>query len=285
MSFWVEVNLCSFFIIYFYLYCHWRLSYQEGRPRFGIPLTCLTLPHFCACPKPGPGFPTSYVMVFFVLSELRWEAIVCVVDIGGIGDHRCFYFLLINATKTPIKKPADLVGNTIKCSQNSPIYKSANLVWHTIQSNAAKTLQFTNQQSWLAHCSQLQPILSNPQTSRLAWHTIKAKTLQFTNQQTWLAYYAVKWAKTFQFTNQPSWLACYSQMQPKLFNSQTSEFGQHTIQPKLSNSQISKLGWHTIESNAAKTPQFTNQQSWLAYYKVKWVKTLQFANQQTWSAN
>ena len=173
----------------------------------------------------------------------------------------------------------------VKCSQNFPIHKSANLVWHTIQSNAAKTLQFTNQQSWLAHCSQLQPILSNPQTSRLAWHTIKAKTLQFTNQQTWLAYYAVKWAKTFQFTNQPSWLACYSQMQPKLFNSQTSEFGQHTIQPKLSNSQISKLGWHTIESNAAKTPQFTNQQSWLAYYKVKWVKTLQFANQQTWSAN
>jgi hypothetical protein len=43
-------------------------------------------------------------------------------------------------------------------------------------------------------------------------------------------------------------------MQPKLFNSQTSELGQHTIQPKLSNSQISKLGWHTIESNAAKTP-------------------------------
>jgi hypothetical protein len=32
--------------------------------RFGIPLTGLTLPHFCACPKPGTGFPTSYAMVF-----------------------------------------------------------------------------------------------------------------------------------------------------------------------------------------------------------------------------
>jgi hypothetical protein len=37
----------------------------------GIPLFCLTLPHFCACPKPGPGFPTSYVMVFFVFNKLR----------------------------------------------------------------------------------------------------------------------------------------------------------------------------------------------------------------------
>jgi hypothetical protein len=37
----------------------------------GIPLFCLTLPHFCACPKTGPGFPTSYVMVFFVFNKLR----------------------------------------------------------------------------------------------------------------------------------------------------------------------------------------------------------------------
>ena len=27
----------------------------------------LTLPHCCACPKPGPAFPTSYVMVFLCL--------------------------------------------------------------------------------------------------------------------------------------------------------------------------------------------------------------------------
>jgi len=33
--------------------------YQEGR--VGIPLTVLTPPHLCAYPKPGPGFPMSYV--------------------------------------------------------------------------------------------------------------------------------------------------------------------------------------------------------------------------------
>jgi len=31
----------------------------------------LTPPHFCACPKPGPGFPTSYVMVFFMFNYLK----------------------------------------------------------------------------------------------------------------------------------------------------------------------------------------------------------------------
>ena len=37
----------------------------------GVPLTDLTSLHVCACPKPGPGFTTSYVMVFLVFSELR----------------------------------------------------------------------------------------------------------------------------------------------------------------------------------------------------------------------
>jgi hypothetical protein len=41
---------------------------------FRIPLNCLTLPHFCACPKPGPGFSTFYVMIFFfVFTEFRDE--------------------------------------------------------------------------------------------------------------------------------------------------------------------------------------------------------------------
>jgi len=40
-----------------------RSSHQEGR--VGIPLISLTPTHFCACPKPGAGFPTSYVVGFF----------------------------------------------------------------------------------------------------------------------------------------------------------------------------------------------------------------------------
>jgi len=143
------VNLCSFFIIYFYLYCHWRLSYQEGRPRFGIPLTCLTLPHFCACPKPGPGFPTSYAMVFFVLSELRWEARCCWYwwnwwsSLFWLSSHKC-------NQNSPIKKPADLAG--ILFSQMQPKLSNLQisklgLAYYTVK--WAKTLQFTNQPSWL----------------------------------------------------------------------------------------------------------------------------------------
>jgi len=56
-----------------YCYGNWKYpeksSNQEGR--IGLPFTGLTLPHFCTCSKPGPRFPTSYVVVsfHFVVSE------------------------------------------------------------------------------------------------------------------------------------------------------------------------------------------------------------------------
>jgi hypothetical protein len=52
-----------------------------------------TLSHFCACSKPGPGFSMSYVMVFFVFSEWRWEVIVRFVDIYGIVYHHSLNIL------------------------------------------------------------------------------------------------------------------------------------------------------------------------------------------------
>jgi hypothetical protein len=61
----------------------------------GIPLTSLTLPHFCSCPKPGPGFPTSCCGVFCF--QLRWKVIGHFVEIGGIDDHHCLNFLFINS--------------------------------------------------------------------------------------------------------------------------------------------------------------------------------------------
>jgi hypothetical protein len=45
--------------------------------------------------KLGPGYPTSYVVVFFVFSELRWEVIARFVDIGVIVDDHCLNFLSI----------------------------------------------------------------------------------------------------------------------------------------------------------------------------------------------
>jgi hypothetical protein len=48
-----------------------------------------TLPHICTCLKPGPGFATLYVMVFFVFTDWRLEVIVRFVDVGEILGHHC----------------------------------------------------------------------------------------------------------------------------------------------------------------------------------------------------
>ena len=42
------------------------LEIQVSREEVGIPLTGLTMSHLCVCLKPGPGFPMSYVMIFFL---------------------------------------------------------------------------------------------------------------------------------------------------------------------------------------------------------------------------
>jgi len=44
---------------------HCKFIYQEGDGSDLI--NHLTLPHFYACPKSGPGFPSSYAMDFLCL--------------------------------------------------------------------------------------------------------------------------------------------------------------------------------------------------------------------------
>jgi len=72
----------GFFIVCFYMYC-WRdpviKRNQEGRVR--IPLTCLTPPHVCACPKSEPGFTSSYVVIFSCLVRKgeRWLFVLLIL--------------------------------------------------------------------------------------------------------------------------------------------------------------------------------------------------------------
>ena len=49
-----------------------------------------------ACPMPGPGLLTSYVMFFLLCG--RVEVIVCIIDIWGIVDPHCLNFLLMLRT-------------------------------------------------------------------------------------------------------------------------------------------------------------------------------------------
>ena len=49
---------------------------HHARGESRVTLNDLTPPHFCSCSKLGHGFSTSYVVVCFVFSELRWGVIV-----------------------------------------------------------------------------------------------------------------------------------------------------------------------------------------------------------------
>jgi hypothetical protein len=65
------------------------------KPGPGFSISIVPRQIYVPIPKPGPGFSTSYVVVFFVFSELRREVIVRFVDISGIVDHQCSNFLFI----------------------------------------------------------------------------------------------------------------------------------------------------------------------------------------------
>lgn len=46
-----------------------------------------------AYPKPGPGFPSPSVAVYFVFIELMWDVIIRSGHNGGIIDQHCLTFL------------------------------------------------------------------------------------------------------------------------------------------------------------------------------------------------
>ena len=60
-----------------------------GKGRVGITLTSQTPTRICACPKPGPGFPTSYFALFFyvLLIEARGDSLFAQLYIGGRVDE------------------------------------------------------------------------------------------------------------------------------------------------------------------------------------------------------
>ena len=53
-------------------------------------LAGLTPSHFCSYPKPGPGFPMPYVVVFLCVQLVKMSGeFVRFADIGGIVYHHC----------------------------------------------------------------------------------------------------------------------------------------------------------------------------------------------------
>ena len=99
-------RICAIFN--FFMHCRWRSSNQERSVE--SPSNGLAQPHICACLKSAPGFLTSYVMIFFVLSELSCEVIAGFVNIGGIVDYHCLNFLSIISIRY------QLMVSTYKCT-------------------------------------------------------------------------------------------------------------------------------------------------------------------------
>jgi hypothetical protein len=58
--------------------CQWLGTGRWISPSPMVSSTYKTVPLFCACPKPGPGFPTSHVVVFFVICE-RWLFVLLIL--------------------------------------------------------------------------------------------------------------------------------------------------------------------------------------------------------------
>jgi hypothetical protein len=99
----IQCSLCNNITLY-------MPYYPEGR--VGIPYTSLTPPHFCACPKPGPGFPKSYDVGFFSVQwiSLRWEGIVSFIDFGGIDGHHSLHILFIIFIRLSRDGPYYVIG-------------------------------------------------------------------------------------------------------------------------------------------------------------------------------
>ena len=81
------MNLSRFIIVCI------EIHLSRGDGWVGIPLTGLTLPHFCACPKTASDKMSQSFLCSMSCGE-RWFN-VRFVHIGRIVDHHCLNFLLI----------------------------------------------------------------------------------------------------------------------------------------------------------------------------------------------
>ena len=85
-AFWVEMNLCMFFLLFVYICCC-RSNYQEGWD----PLTSLTLPYCDTIISQNLDFQHIMSLLFFCLfNDLKWDVIV---RYGGIVDYPYLNFI------------------------------------------------------------------------------------------------------------------------------------------------------------------------------------------------
>ena len=95
---WFNVYLLTSYMTRFGLWIFMSKKYPWLLAMVKIPLIGFNPPHFCACPKPGPGFSTFYVGVLFMLNEFRWLFVLLSVE--KMVDHHRLNFLFISQYQT-----------------------------------------------------------------------------------------------------------------------------------------------------------------------------------------
>ena len=99
---WIFVIVCGNFECVFYFYFLFiyvlLLEIQLSRGEGWDPINRFN-PATSLCLSQARTWISNIMLLslIFVFNELRWEVIVCFVDIGGIVDHHCLNFLFIIA--------------------------------------------------------------------------------------------------------------------------------------------------------------------------------------------
>jgi hypothetical protein len=88
-----------------------RFHYQKGYVI--IPLSDLIPSQVCACPKPGPEFPTSYVLVFVMFDQSTYSLSLddLIVNTCGIAFVVVYHSSVEHKLKQPPLKPLVPVPN------------------------------------------------------------------------------------------------------------------------------------------------------------------------------
>ena len=98
-SFYVEANLWMFFLLFVYIYvlsfCLLTVVGEAIIQRSWDPINMFN-PDTFLCLSQYRTWITNATSCFFVFNCLRWEVVVCIVDIGGIVDPHWLNFLFIS---------------------------------------------------------------------------------------------------------------------------------------------------------------------------------------------
>jgi hypothetical protein len=108
-TFWQPLKQIRY-LLCLYMYCRWRSTYQEGR--VGIPITGLTPPPFCACPKLGPGFQRhmSWFLFLCVCEGGRWLFVwLIMVELYTINHCLNVLFMVTKSLYGKIQRFDDLI--------------------------------------------------------------------------------------------------------------------------------------------------------------------------------